>query len=334
MKRRKAIGILTSFGFSTAVGSACLWDTNTLKEEIAIRPKLWDLLLGQFPHHGDAYYQTRIVRLGKAGDLDVVGLNDLAVAHVRLGEFDEAWKALDAAIRIKPDHYETLSNIGVTAKKQGDFQKGAEYIAKALELKPEGHMGLGDWYLKALRWRAEYEDATLSNPPTENFLGKLYATTFNENDYGTDTHRRGKEPALEERYEQLIRNDQSFADGFVTVGDALTFRGDLNLSFFAYTRAMMLGHQNPVVVARRRRAFLKHKKTFFPGEKNNLRGDDFGKTEIAAAEKKINGGLAWLDHFKNAEADLLKGKADEREVDFKHVEAELSKRGIHRVQPV
>ena len=119
------LGVL---GVSTGIGRACLWDRDTLREEVLVRPTIWDLLLGQFPHHGDVYYQTRISRLQKAGQLEVLDLNDLAVAHVRLKEFEQAWKALNQAHKISPDHYETLSNMGVTAKKQGDFEKGAGFI--------------------------------------------------------------------------------------------------------------------------------------------------------------------------------------------------------------
>lgn len=295
-----------------------------------VRPKLWDMLLGQFPHHGDAYYRIRITRLRKAGQPDLLDLNDLAVAHVRLKEFDEAWKALESAKQLKPDHYETLSNMGVTAKKQGDFEKGAEFIAKALELKPEGHMGLGDWYLKALRWRAKFESASGQSPPSENFLGKTYATAFSEKFYGMEDMPREAQ-APNERYEQLIRNDQSFADGFMAVGDALTSRGDLNLSFFAYLRAEMHGHQNPDEVKRRIAAYLKHHETYLRTAGTNLRGASYQKTVVASGEKKIKDGLAWLEQFKSVEAELLKGKTDERQVNFDHVEGALLQRGIRRV---
>lgn len=333
MKRRQAIQILSGLGISTAISSACLWDTDTLREEVANRPTLWDLLLGQFPHHGATYYETRITRLGNSGDLDALGLNDLAVAHVRLEEFEQAWKALEAAQKINPNHYETLSNMGVTAKKQGDFTKAADFISKALLLKPEGHMGLGDWYLKALRWRADFEHATEENPPAKNFLGAAYTESFQDSNYGADHDRPAKAPTLEDRYEQLIRNDQTFADGFVTVGDALTFRRDLNLSFYAYTRAMMLSHQNHVEVRRRRRTYLKHDEVFSRNPAIRSRGVKYWEASIALAERQINGGLAWLGKFKAVEAELLKNKTDERQVKFGNVEKEMIKRGIQRVLP-
>ena len=332
MKRREALGILGFLGASAGMGRACLWDRDTLREEVLVRPTLWDLLLGQFPHHGDVYYQTRISRLQKAGELDVLGLNDLAVAHVRLKEFDQAWKALHAAQKMKPDHYETLSNMGVTAKKQGDFEKGPEFISRALKIKPEGHMGLGDWYLKALIWRAKFEEAGEADPPERNFLGDDYVENFRDERYG-EGEKEAHPPRLDKRYEQLIRNDQSFADGFVLVGDALTRTGDLHLSFAAYTRAMMLKHQHPVEVRRRRRTFLKYQE-MITRKSGRVRGVSYWMSEIAKMEKKIQGGLNWLDQFKKVEGELLKGKADERLVDIPKVEAAMTKRKILRVTPV
>lgn len=253
---------------------------------------------------------------------------------MRLQEFDDAWKALEAAFLTKQNRYETLSNMGVTAKKQSNFPKAADLIAEALKLKPEGHMGLGDWYLKALRWRAEHENDTEQNPPTKNFLGKSYASTFPNAGYGSDHRRQPIPPTLQEPYVQLIRNDQSFADGFMTGGDALTFRGDLNLSFYAHTRAMMLGHQNPVEVERRLQAFTKYNETFGNTSKKDFRNQKNQDNAVKFAQEQINDGVAWLQQFNQAETDLLQGKSDEREVDFIQVEDELSRRGVKRVLPV
>jgi len=332
MKRRGALGILGLFGASLGMGRACLWDRDTLREEVLIRPTLWDLLSGQFPHHGNIYYQTRVSRLQKAGKLDVLALNDLAVAHVRLKEFDEAWKALNAARKIAPEHYETLSNMGVTAKKQGDFEKGADFISRALKIMPEGHMGLGDWYHKALVWRAEFEKATEADPPENNFLGENYVENFDDKNYG-EGKKSANPPQLDKRYEQLIRNDQTFADGFVLVGDALTRTGDLHLSFVAYTWAMMLQHQHPVEVRRRRRTFLKYQEMITRKSGMRVRGVSYWKAGIAKMEKKIERGLNWLDQFKEVEGEMLKGNSDERLVDIVKVETELAKRKILRVKP-
>ncbi|MEM9081673.1 MAG: hypothetical protein AAGC74_13390, partial [Verrucomicrobiota bacterium] len=135
----------------------------------------------------------------------------------------------------------------------------------------------------------------------------------------------------EKKHEQMIRNDQSFADAFVAFGDELSIRGDLNLSFLAYTRAMMIGHPLPEEIRKRRRRFLRHKNTYIDCELK-FRGKKRWEKEVKEAEEKIHRGLKWLAEFKKTESTLLEGKDDERIVDFKMVEKLMLKRGIKKVR--
>ena len=163
---------------------ACLWDSDTIRDEIQARPGLFELVTGHLPHHGTAYYEARVDRLEPKRDRSREETNDLAVALIRLGRFDEARVLLKAQLAKEPDRYTTLSNLGVLHKKQGDYARAADYIHLALAIKPEGHMGLGNWYEKALAWRAQRETET--SPPTENFLGDNY-----------DKQKRAQEQARE-----------------------------------------------------------------------------------------------------------------------------------------
>ena len=311
-----------------------MWDRDTLKDESQLNASTFDLILGQFPHHGQAYYEKRILRLSKLAKPKVEDLNDLAVACVRLKRFEEGEGILTQALKIDPERYETLSNLGVTAKKSGDFKKGAEFIKQALAKKPEGHMGLGNWYLKALEWRAENEKKGEGNPPKSNFLGVAYSESFDERAFGGGKAVKARETELRE--EKMIRNDQSFADGFAVLGDRLVLEKDLNLAFLAYTRAMSLGHQNPVEIRRRRRTFLKHAEYYIqgggPSQRGGPRGVDYWKAEIAKAEKMIAAGGAWLEKFKSVEGELVAKVADERAVTFAKVEEKMKKREISRVK--
>ena len=326
MNRRQALWTIAAGGSFGGTALGCLWDTDTLASEVAVNPSALDLILGQFPHHGDAYYRLRIERVEKSGGIGVTELNDIAVAHVRLGEFKEAWKNLDAAHGMDPEHYETLSNMGVTAKKEGDFHKGANFIAQALAIKPEGHMGLGDWYLKSLQWRSIYEDAGLGDPPLKNFLGSDYDKSFSEGAFGIEGGRSQMKP--HDRYPKLVRNDQGFADGFLVYGDYLAGRGDLHLAFLAYTRASLLGHQNPEEVKRRQDAYLRYMNI----DKANRRSvGRAGAISVARAENAIKVGEKWLEQFKKVESELLLGEKDERRVSFLKVLSAMGRRGIKRV---
>ncbi|MFT5905537.1 MAG: tetratricopeptide (TPR) repeat protein [Cryomorphaceae bacterium] len=334
MKRRKALCVLGALLAGGNRGFACLWDTDTLADEVAIQANSLDLILGQFPHHGDVYYKMRIARILKQVEMSQADLNDIAVAYVRTKDFNSAEKYLTEALARDPKHYETLSNIGVTAKKQGGFARGAEYIEKALAIKPGGHMGLGDWYLKALLWRQKHEQANPQEPVEVNFLGQLYSESFSTKYYGMDDAGAGKDMG-KLRQAMMIKNDQNFADGFLFFGDYLKDKGALHLAFLAHTRAMMLGHQNPDEVRRRRRAYLQYHGTF-PGKRSkpikaSMRNKPWARG-IAKAESMINKGAAWLEAYKAAETELLKGKTNEKEVKIKMVETELLKRKILRVR--
>ncbi len=325
--RRHFIALLGCSALASPRLSACLWDTDTLRDELHSQSTIFDLITGQFPHHGDAYYKKRLERLKKEGKQDIVSYNDMAVAYVRLKDFVAAKVYLEKALKLNPKRYETLSNIGVTAKKQGDFEKAVEYIAKALAIKKEGHMGLGDWYLRALHWRSMFE---LVENPSRNFLGWKYSD-LNLKAYGA-TRNGNKADLSNHREAIMVKNDQTFADGFLVLGDFLFRNHQLNLSFLAHTKAMTLEHQNPSEIRRRRKAYLTYNGTFPRGHKSEkIKPWEKG---IERAEAMLANGQAWLEKFKETEATLLKGKASEKEVSFKDVLGQMAHMGIKKQQHV
>ena len=287
---------------------ACLWDSDTIRDEIQARPSLFELVTGHLPHHGTAYYEARVGRLEPKRDRSREETNDLAVALIRLSRFDEAAALLKAQLAKEPGRYITLSNLGVLHKKQGDYARAADYIHQALAIKPEGHMGLGDWYEKSLAWRAQRETET--SLPLENFLGDNY-----------DKQKpsiEGSLPLTGERKEQfeklqnLLRNDQGFADGFLVMGDFLVTSGDLHLGMICYYRSLQLNHPNPVMVKHRIDNIRVH------WGKASLRFKQW--TTQAKVGKMTNEAESWLKMFQKTEAKLL-GPGEEP--DFKAVLAAM-----------
>ena len=143
---------------TAVIGMACVWDSDTLHDEMQTEADTFDLITGQFPHHGKAYYEARITRtLARLeripGNRNL--RNDLASAYLRVERFEDALREFEALRKEKPGEYKTLSNLGVLHKKMGNYARAFEYTAQALEIKPEGHLGLGDWYLKMLRFRRD-----------------------------------------------------------------------------------------------------------------------------------------------------------------------------------
>ena len=267
---------------------ACLWDSDTIRDEIQARPSLFELVTGHLPHHGTAYYEARVDRLEPKRDRSREETNDLAVALIRLGRFDVAAALLKAQLAKEPARYTTLSNLGVLHKKQGDYARAADYIHQALAIKPEGHMGLGDWYEKALAWRAQRE--TEPSPPVENFLGDNYEKQ--KPSIGRSWTLTGEREEQFDKLQNLLRNDQGFADGFLVMGDFLVTSGDLHL-----------GIDN--VRDHWREASLRFKQW----------------TSQAKAGKMISEAKSWLKMFQTTEAKLL-GPGEEP--DFKAVLAAMA----------
>ena len=164
------------------------------------------------------------------------------------------------------------------------------------------------------------------NSLMSHFLGSDYDKSFSEGAFGIEGGRSQMKP--DDRYPKLVRNDQGFADGFLVYGDYLAGRGDLHLAFLAYTRASLLGHQNPEEVKRRQDAYLRYMNI----DKANRRSvGRAGAISVARAENAIKVGEKWLEQFKKVESELLLGEKDERRVSFLKVLSAMGRRGIKRV---
>lgn len=306
---------------------ACVWDTDTLRDELQRHPGEFDLVSGQFEHHGKVYYEQRLKRLEAelpAHPDDVVRRNDRAVALLKLGRYAESKEEFARIEALSPGLYETLSNLGVLHKKMGDFDASAKFLERALALKPEGHMGVGDYYVKMVKYLGESAKA----PPERSFLGysyEEYSPLFGPSDRGFQDH----EETIARRMPKLIEADASFADGMLVLGDVFSGRQDLNLALWAYVRAGQLGHPNPGVLRKRIDEIFEH---WRGASKSGNRGLEVEERESTL--QAIQGDLAkaaqWRAKFEEVEGEMVAGG---REVDFNAVNSEMARRGIARFQP-
>ena len=94
----RGLGVICAIGLLVLDGGevgACAWDSDTLADKLATKEgsSLYDLLVGQIPHHGEVYYRARIARLEpkeQAGTATHEERNDLAVALMRVEAFGRA----------------------------------------------------------------------------------------------------------------------------------------------------------------------------------------------------------------------------------------------------
>lgn len=153
----RATGLLLVFAgiVASPEARACYWDTETLMHERARFPSALELMTGKFLRHTPEFYawrvQDRLARIAREPD-NLALVDDLSVAHDKLGQHAEAIAAALAILPREPRRYETLANLGTFYLHSGDFERGLEFIDKALEVNPDAHFGRERYQ----RWLAEY----------------------------------------------------------------------------------------------------------------------------------------------------------------------------------
>lgn len=186
---------------------ACLWDDDTLRNEIQGMDGLAAALTGRFDRFPPEYYETRI-RIAESGlgadPGDLPAYDNAGVACDRLGRTDEAMEwmarkraALDASGVPNAEHeYRYLANLGTFHAHRwiqegadrdglGDLIEAERLIAAAIELNPAAHFGRERYQLLAIR--------ALINPPdaeAEYFL-EAVPTVFEVDPAVRDQQRWG-----------------------------------------------------------------------------------------------------------------------------------------------
>ena len=317
-------------------GIACAWDSDTLRDEAKQKGSLYDFITGQFPHHGAGYYRERVRRLAAKAAPTFEERNDLAVAYIRLERWKDAESLLQQNLAEKPEDYFTMSNLGVLEKKRGNFAASAAWISKALTIKPEGHLGLGDWYLLNLKFRVQTASVPKAKP-VQNFLGEAYADAFNPRFTTIEPAKQmDYAPDRFDRLQRLLENDQTFADGFLVMGDFLANRGDLNLAYLCYKKASTLNHPNPPEVARRIASLYSqfHMATFDGGGPKAYRAwmQKITAQHSAEAARAFSLAEKWQAQFQETEGALA-GRIGDTVAEPSRVEEELVRRGVKRPLP-
>lgn len=144
--RRPLIAAVLVVVFSSRAGDACLWDSDTLEMERSRFPSVLELITGKFRRHSKAFYEWRIKdrlsRLETASESEKPALyDDLSVAYEKTGQTD---RAIEIALELEelfPGRYETAANLGTFYIHNGEFDRGLEFIDRALEINPEAHFG-------------------------------------------------------------------------------------------------------------------------------------------------------------------------------------------------
>ncbi|BBM86829.1 tetratricopeptide repeat protein [Candidatus Uabimicrobium amorphum] len=306
---------------------SCAWYSHTIQDEIQRHSDVFYIISGQFPHHGDAYWKKLAekskAKLNLAAN-DIQARNDLAVSHMKLRNYTASLRELKKIEQLSPGRYETYSNLGVLYKKMRKFSKAVHYTKKALAIKPEGHLGLGDWYLKMLEYKAKIEKT--DSEIQKNFLGMEYLEDPIPYSLSHDQDHR----EVQQKLRLLLEADNSFSDAYIALGDEFFIsRRQYLVSLWCYLRAQKLGHPRPDIVKQRIDRTYEIMKyganamfwSYYINDKEVV---------LNAVSKELKECEKWLEEFYKVEADLLKKHEN---VDFNMTYREMKKRGIARKKP-
>jgi len=150
--------LLVTLLFQTS-SSACLWDSDTLADEKKARAEMAEAILGNPPDLGDPVkLRKRIADLqGNRREDDPAWWNDLAGAHIRLGESKIAAELLESVVTRFPDDYGVHANLGTAYHLLGRYAEAEKHIARNLEINPDAHFGLEKYHLALLQYLSKDE---------------------------------------------------------------------------------------------------------------------------------------------------------------------------------
>ena len=297
---------------------SCINTSYSRYDEVEITSNELDLILGQFAHHGESFYQHEVVRtkaLLLEDEGDFVARNDLATAYIKLEQNDKAEEEFNKNEVMHPGKYETAANRGVLYKKMGKYELAAGYLEDSLRIKEGGHMGLGDYYLKMIQWL----DVIQKNPDySHNFLGAHY---YHESFSDEAKVANQKVIANKEYLITLIKNDFHFPDVYLVLGDIYLEEQQYQLALRCYYRARYLKHPADFVLSERLRVI--------GDELKKLKKDDQIVEPSYSVEEQVFGEIQaaelWLKSYKEIEKSMIQhGKS----VDFKSMKEELKLRGL------
>jgi tetratricopeptide (TPR) repeat protein len=230
---------------------ACLWDSDTLKEEALGLEEVANVLRGRLLKHSGAFYERKVaytLPLLEREDVKPERYDDLAVAYEKLGRTQEAIAAMEAKEKRFPGLYTTVANLGTFHAHAGDYTRALEELRRALTLNPDAHFGREKYQVKAI----EYLQRLAVTPglvQKEELLGlplepERYLFVMNPK----KTLLRKDGPELPRDVLQGLVGMIRFGSGeksqhlWFSLGISLAWSGHKNLAIRAMRRAELLGH--------------------------------------------------------------------------------------------
>jgi tetratricopeptide (TPR) repeat protein len=157
------------------VALACIWDSDTIDDELRGIPDLKRLASNRWYRHGETYYRARITSLAEKTDRTLDEDDDLAVAYERLGEREKALQILDEKFKrleAEPNEnhlYRYHANRGTVLAHSGRLEEALEELRLAVALNPEAHFGRETYQILLIEYVLKARDDS-KMWETSNFL--------------------------------------------------------------------------------------------------------------------------------------------------------------------
>jgi tetratricopeptide (TPR) repeat protein len=289
----------------------CIWDSDTLDDELRGLPEAFDLVVGKWHRHGDAYYRQRIDTLAGRSDLTFGQQDDLAVAYERLGDRKRAIEVMHDKGRLlerqdDAEHrYRYLANLGTFLVHSGDLEAGLVPLREAVARNPDAHFGRERFQIELIEYvMAARRDPGLWAKGFLPFAGYRAASMF---------YRSSGDRQLE--WEQAYRGIAGMLryggiEGAVlyrTLGDLFLWQSHLHLAWWSYQRAIERGHPSPDTLRHEIERIESHWR-----DANQLNSK---KTPIPTQQEYVARRAAadrWLATFQRLEAEALHRGEDVR----------------------
>lgn len=305
----------------------CLWDSDTLDTELRGLPDAFDLIVGRWHRHSDAYYLDRIASLEGKADKALADYDDLAVACEHLGRRDRAieWMAEKAvALAEAPDEehqYRYHANLGTFHAHRGEYDDALRELRKAVAINPDAHFGRELFQIELIEYvaAAKRDPTVWTTRSGLRHAGYYMSFAIGGGAISTDPKTYREYPGW--RGKRLLDWDKAYKAlaGMLRFGGlegAELYRGlaelylvkeHLNLAWWAYGRAIERGHPAKESLARVRKSIESH---WNEARRHNRTGhvnptdDDYRNKRREADE--------WLARFRKAEAAAIERGDDVR----------------------
>lgn len=306
------------------VALPCLWDANTLATELRGLPDAFDLVIGRWHRHGEAYYQERIDRIGAQAQRSLADLDDLAVAWEHLGEHDRAIEVMAekaALLATKPDsehQYRYHANLGTFLAHAGRYDEALGELREAIRIEPNAHFGREQLQVELI----EFVAAAKQDP---NWWQRGFLAHAG---YATDSHWQllltmSPDSSLEPRES---KGPLEFRRGYDAIGGMLRFGGregpelyralgelflgeeHLNLGWYALQRAIERGHPAADGLAKFQARIVEHQRDAVRHEL----GSTLTPPTLADYRAQREVADRWLAAFQRLEAEAIARGEDVR----------------------